>query len=184
MQFMSLAKSKYLIALALMCSATSSFAGGEAFKPGMQIKEFGKIASVDTTFKIPKNTKFKVVFDVHTTGDTGTVNRRFESLARFINMHVASGVKPEDIDLALVVHGKATLDVQSAAAVVTKQLGENKNIPLLQALLDNNVKIYQCGQSAAYYDVKTKDLYPGVKMALSAMTANALLQQQGYTLNP
>lgn len=184
MTFIGLGKVKYLLAIVLMFSVAPLFAGSEAFKPGAQIKEFGKIASVDTTFTIPKNTKFKVAFDVHTTGDAATVNRKFESLARFINMHVANGVKPENIDLALVVHGKTTLDVQNAAAVAVKQLGENKNIPLLQALLDNNVKIYLCGQSAAFYDVKTADLYPGVEMALSAMTAHALLQQQGYTLNP
>lgn len=50
-----------------MCSATSVLASSEAFNPGMQIKGFGKIASVDTTFEFPKNTKFKVVFDVHKT---------------------------------------------------------------------------------------------------------------------
>jgi intracellular sulfur oxidation DsrE/DsrF family protein len=46
------------------------------------------------------------------------------------------------------------------------------------------VKIIVCGQTAAYYGVKTDELLPGVQMALSAMTAHALLQQQGYTLNP
>jgi len=50
--------------------------------------------------------------------------------------------------------------------------------------LNNQVKVYLCGQSAAYYDVKNTDLYKGVDMALSAMTAHALLQQQGYSLNP
>jgi intracellular sulfur oxidation DsrE/DsrF family protein len=46
------------------------------------------------------------------------------------------------------------------------------------------VQLLVCGQSAAYCDVKSDDLLPGVEMALSAMTAHALLQQQGYTLNP
>jgi intracellular sulfur oxidation DsrE/DsrF family protein len=46
------------------------------------------------------------------------------------------------------------------------------------------VRIFVCGQSAAYYDVTTNDLLPGVEMALSAMTVHALLQQQGYSLNP
>jgi hypothetical protein len=32
--------------------------------------------------------------------------------------------------------------------------------------------------------VAAEQLIPGVKMALSAMTAHAQLQQQGYTLNP
>jgi len=51
-------------------------------------------------------------------------------------------------------------------------------------LLKNNVEIIVCGQSAAAHGVAKTDLLSGVKMALSAMTARALLQQQGYTLNP
>ena len=35
-----------------------------------------------------------------------------------------------------------------------------------------------------YYDVAAEDLPDGVELMLSAMTAHALLQQDGYTLNP
>lgn len=184
MQLFSLAKAKSLLAVTLMFSAASLFAGSEAFKAGPQIKNFGEIAAVESTLTIPHNTKFKVAFDVGAAGDEGKVNRKFNSLARFINMHVANGVKAEDIEFALVVHGKASLDLLSEAAVTKKLLGENKNIPLLKALLNNQVKVYLCGQSAAYYGVKNDELYQGVDMALSAMTAHALLQQQGYSLNP
>jgi intracellular sulfur oxidation DsrE/DsrF family protein len=52
------------------------------------------------------------------------------------------------------------------------------------ALLGAGARIIVCGQTAAYYDVATEDLLPGVEMALSAMTVHALLQQQGFTLNP
>ena len=38
--------------------------------------------------------------------------------------------------------------------------------------------------SAAAQDVTNADLQPGVKMALSAITAHAELQRQGYSLNP
>ena len=41
-----------------------------------------------------------------------------------------------------------------------------------------------CGQSAAAYGITPENLIPGVEMALSAMTAFALLQQNGYTVNP
>jgi len=34
------------------------------------------------------------------------------------------------------------------------------------------------------FDVGKDDLLPGVERVLSAMTLHALLQQQGYTLNP
>ena len=50
------------------------------------------------------------------------------------------------------------------------------------ALLANHVDIHHvdiqlCGQSAARYDISASDLLPGVRLALSAMTAYAQLQQ-------
>ena len=44
--------------------------------------------------------------------------------------------------------------------------------------------VYLCGQSAAAYGIDKGDLIPGVEMALSAMTAHAVLSAEGYSLNP
>jgi len=54
----------------------------------------------------------------------------------------------------------------------------------LQDLMKNQVRVYLCGQSAAYYDISNDMLASGVKMALSAMTAHAVLQSKGYKVNP
>jgi intracellular sulfur oxidation DsrE/DsrF family protein len=51
-------------------------------------------------------------------------------------------------------------------------------------MLDHGVRFIVCGQSASVYNVAKDDLVPGVEMNLSAMTAHAQLQQQGYTVNP
>ena len=61
---------------------------------------------------------------------------------------------------------------------------ESANAALIADLIAHNVDIYVCGQSAAHYEVNASDLLPNVQLALSAMTAHALLQQRGYTLNP
>jgi intracellular sulfur oxidation DsrE/DsrF family protein len=90
-------------------------------------------------------------------------------------MHARAGVHADRIKVAVVVHGTAVHDVAGEAPA---------SAGLVAALVDQGVRILVCGQSAAYYDVKSDDLLPGVEMALSAMTAHALLQQQGYTLNP
>ena len=90
-------------------------------------------------------------------------------------MHARAGIDTNRIELAVVVHGKAVHNVATGIA---------GNSGLVAALIDHGVSIIVCGQSAAYYGVATDDLLPGVEMALSAMTAHALLQQQGYTLNP
>ena len=147
---------------------------------GPLMTEFGRVASVDGAEKLPVDTEFKVAFDVMIAGETGKVNRRLESAARFLNMHAAAGVPVENLDIAIVVHGPAVQDLTSDA----RYGSDNANAELIAALQAHGVSFQMCGQSAAFRGVKAADLLPGVKMSLSAMTAHALLQQQGYTLNP
>ncbi|MFW8589202.1 DsrE family protein [Glaciecola sp. 2405UD65-10] len=167
----------------LCCLSTTSFAQMSTFKAGTVITEFGKYADVPSS-SVGIDSSFKVAFDAVSAADDGKVNRKFDSLARFINMHVAAGVKKENISLALVVHGKAIFDLMNNDAYKNKKGTENANIPLLEALMENNVRVILCGQSAAANAVELKHLVEGVEIELSAMTAHALLQQQGYTSNP
>lgn len=156
-----------------------------SFHGGTVIPAFGKVASVtDADMRIPAGTEFHIAFDVATAKEA-TLNRTLESAARFLNMQVEAGVPAERIHLAIVVHGPATFDVAGAEAYERKYPGaENLNAALVDALIKAGVRIIVCGQSAAGQGVKKTDLLPGVELALSAMTAHALLQQQGYTLNP
>ena len=146
-----------------------------SFTTGPVIENYGPVADVDVTLPVPKDAVFRHSFDVGEGAQDGELNRTLVSAARFINMHARAGVDADNIKVAVVVHGKAVHDVSSEAS---------GSAGLVAALIDQGVRIIVCGQSAAYYDVTTDDLLPGVEMALSAMTAHALLQQQGYTLNP
>ncbi len=151
---------------------------------GPAITAYGPVAAVPGMEPLPKDAQFKVSFDISRQAQAGTVNRSIESAARFINMHVAAGVKPENLDLAMVIHGGAVKDMTVDPFYQQAVSADNANAALIKTLQDHGVKFYVCGQSAAYHGVNHADLLPGVKMALSAMTAHALLQQQGYTLNP
>lgn len=162
--------------LALPLAAAPALAGPEDFGPGPLITEYGQIAGVDLTTALPEGATFKVAFDTATGSEEGSLNRTLTSAARFLNMHVANGVEAENLHLAIVIHGGAVDDVASATAA--------GNADLVATLLEHDVRVIVCGQSAAYYDVAREDLLPGVEMALSAMTAHALLQQDEYTLNP
>ncbi|WP_160152450.1 DsrE family protein [Microbulbifer sp. ALW1] len=160
------------------------FSSAADFSKGPVIENYGAVAEVKQSSPLTGKEHFKVVFDVADQGDKEKANRRFESLARFLNMQARAGVPPEQIELALVVHGKAGLDLLANKQFEEKFGGKNPNAPLLAALQEQGVQVYLCGQSAAYYEIDNAHLLPGINMALSAMTANALLQQQGYTLNP
>jgi intracellular sulfur oxidation DsrE/DsrF family protein len=167
---------RYLMPLLILAAcATTALADEAAFTRGPVFTDYGPVAEVAVTMPIPPGTMFKHSFDVSTPAPSGDPNRTLVSVARFINMHARAGIPAGDIHAAVVVHGKA---VKEMADKLSASAG------LIAALTDQGVRIIVCGQSAVYYGVATDDLLPGVEMALSAMTAHALLQQQGYTLNP
>ena len=182
---------KYLklsLSLALLFSVSafsgSAIAGKEAFTMGPVIQGFGQNAPVEQTVPVAKTQKFKIAFDIAKQGETDAANRKINSLARFINMHARAGVPAENIELAMVIHGKASYDFMNNKVYKEKFGTDNPNADLIEQLVANNVKFYLCGQSAAFYDLNKDMLLPGVDMVLSAMTTHAILQQEGFTLNP
>jgi len=170
--------------VAILAVTAPSAAQPDRFATGPLIESYGPVAEIETDFEIPSGAVLRHSFDFAEPARPGETNRSLESAARFLNMHVAAGVPAENIQLALVVHGGAVRDVSSQAHYEVHRGGENANIALIAALQEHDVRIIVCGQSAAFYGVETSDLLPGVEMALSAMTAHALLQQDDYTLNP
>lgn len=175
---------KNLLIGAFLITPSITFATTESFSTGPIFETFGKHTQVKQDLKLDKKQQFRVAFDVATQGKEGEINRKFDSLARFINMHVANGIPRENIHLSLVVHGKAGFDLLNEKAYQDKYQKANGNYALLSELMKNQVDIYLCGQSAGYYEIDNTMLQKGVKMALSAMTAHAVLQQKGYTINP
>ncbi|MCT8987429.1 DsrE family protein [Shewanella phaeophyticola] len=167
------------------CTPYMAVAGMEAFKPGTVITEYGKVAAIKSNLAIPAGMKFKVAFDLSAVAKPGELNRHINTLARFINMHVAAGVKLEDISLAMVVHGQAANDMTQEHYYQTLNAEKNNaNKDLIAQLVKVGVRFYVCGQTAAYYGMSQKDLLPGVDMALSALTAHAVLAHEGYSVNP
>ncbi len=172
-----------LSALALL-SLSSANAQPANFHKGPIIEEYGPIATIEGHDPIPPGNIFKVSFDVTDRSKADELNRKFISAARFLNMHSEAGVAAKNMNLAIVVHGSAVQDVTNAEHYGAVNDKPNSNALLIAELLKHGVQIYVCGQSAAHQEITAQDLIPGVRMSLSAMTAHALLQQGGYTLNP
>lgn len=174
------------IATLLLLFSVQSVAGMEAMHDGPVIIGYGKHAQVDQDMTIPTGSTFNVVFNISKSAGKGQLNHQLDSLARFINMHVGAGIAEKNIHLAAIIHGKAELDLLNQPAYQTRfgKDADNPNLPLIKILLQHHVRIILCGQSAAYQNIHHADLAEGAEMALSAMTAFALLQQQGYSVNP
>jgi len=172
-------------ALASAADAPAVPPAASPFHMGPVFTDFAPVAAVDFDLPIPPHTAFKVLFNAHDGASAGQINRVLESAGRFINMHVAAGVPLENIHLAVVVHGPAAWDLVRDDVYRARNNGtSNASAGPIAELLSHNVDIYLCGQTAAALGISKDQLLPGVKLSLSAMTATALLQQDGYTLNP
>ncbi|WP_240919785.1 DsrE family protein [Paraglaciecola sp. 20A4] len=173
-----------LVSFLILLSTMGSKVMAAEFADGPVIFGYGKHAPVQQDMMLEKGAVLKVVFDVSQAGKDGTLNRSFDSVARFLNMHAANGVPAKDIHLAIVVHGSASNEMLNAKAYKAKYGKENPSHELISKLLKNNVKLVLCGQSAAFNNITNQDMIEGVDMALSAMTAHAIFAAQGYSQNP
>jgi intracellular sulfur oxidation DsrE/DsrF family protein len=172
--------------LALMLLAAPALAQSrEGFGPGPVLPDVGPIAPVASDLSIPKGTKFKIAFDLHTRAEPGALSRQIETAARTLNMHVAAGVPQKDVQIVLIAHGPAAQDLLNPESYGKRTDGKaNGSLDAVKKLLGAGVEIYLCGQTAMGQKITKADLIPGVKMSLSAITAHAIYQQRGYTLNP
>ena len=170
---------------ALLASAATAEPSGD-FSTGPVFEDFGPHATIEGLEPFAADTEFAHSFDVAKAAEDGARNRGFESAARFINIHVAIGVAKENIRVAVVVHGGAVLDLLADEHLMAREGEENPNPSgdMVREMLAKGMRFIVCGQSATGQGVTADQLIPGVEMALSAMTAHALLQQQGYTVNP
>ena len=175
-----------LAILAALGLTSAAHAGPDDFSYGPVFDSYGRVADVPDAESLPADTVLRVAFDISDAAEPGEVSRRIDSAARFINMHARAGLEPMNVEVAIVLHGRAAWDVTNADWYAAHQDGAvNANADLVAQLIDlGGVRFFVCGQTAAYYDITAEDLLPGVQMSLSAMTAHALLQQDGYTLNP
>lgn len=149
---------------------------------GPVIEDYGPVFKIENPdFKTDTSQEFKVVFDVMDSPDSHTeINKKLETAARFLNLHAQSGIPVEQLKAALIVHNVASKDITTDEAYQKRFGMPNPNSGLIQALLDAGVEVIYCGQSSMARNFPKEDLIPGVKIALSAMTANIQLQNQGY----
>ena len=172
------------LTLSLVLMSASALAQQNPFSTGPVIEAFGQNAPVDATIPVSRDMVYRVSFDIGEGAAPGQISRDLNTPARFINMMARAGVPLENIQVAVVIHGSAVVDVTRDSVYEARNQTSNANRPLVEALLKAGAHFYVCGQSAAGQRVMTQDLLPGVDMVLSAITAHAILGNEGYRPNP
>lgn len=151
---------------------------------GPVIPEFGPVWDIPgATYQLDTDGTLMAVFDVMQSPEDHTqVNPWIETAARFLNMHAAAGMDPENLKVALVVHNKASTDLLDHPGYQERFGSENPNHALLSALMESGAQVIFCGQSSIARQVPIEQTIEGVQLSLSAMTALLQLQDQGYRL--
>jgi intracellular sulfur oxidation DsrE/DsrF family protein len=149
---------------------------------GPVIEDYGPVFAVpEGSFNLEPDRQYKVLMDIGKgPNDPSALNRYIESAARFLNMHNRNGIKPENMELALVLHGSGIHAALNDEAHSKHFVVPNSSKDLINALAKAGVNVYVCGQSAAFNGYGKDDLLSEVSMAVSAMTVHVRLQQEGY----
>ncbi len=126
--------------------------------------------------------EYKVVIDVYDeVTDSVSLHGSLREAARTYNLNIANGVPQDKLKMAIVVHGGA-VDAILTNETYNNRFGvDNPNLELLNAMKENGVDIYVCGQNLGFLRIEKSSVAAPVKVALSAKTAFIALDQQGYT---
>ncbi|MCG8466118.1 MAG: DsrE family protein [Xanthomonadales bacterium] len=167
-------------------SKTNSPKVSQKASMGPLIENYGPVFDVpQASFPLNTEQALKTVFDVGASPDDKTsLNRRLESVARYMNMHARAGYSAKQMDIAVVLHGAASWNALSDTAYQQRFGDENPNTALIKALKDQGVSFWLCGQSAGFNGIAAGEVSEQVGFSLSAMTALQQLQSQGYALLP
>ncbi len=148
------------------------------------VKGFGGIYEVAEATESPNpNLDYYILVDLSTgAADNSEISRWVDNVARLMNLHGLAGVSKERMHVKVVVHGGAIFTVLNNEEYTKRFNTENPNIPVYEALKEAGVEVLVCGQSLHARGIKTSDLYPGVNVALSALTTLTTYVPKGYTL--
>ncbi|TWT61691.1 DsrE family protein [Rubinisphaera italica] len=148
------------------------------------IKDYGKVVQLPNAAHQPRDGS-RIVVDITKGGDSDKLNPAIEKVCRFVNIYAGAGKESAKVDIAVVLHGDATLAILRNDAYSTRFSSKaNPNLKCLSELQKAGVKVYVCGQSLIGKGAKPSEVTEQVDVAVSALTALVNLQADGYAYLP
>jgi intracellular sulfur oxidation DsrE/DsrF family protein len=148
------------------------------------VKGYGGIFEIPEATERPDPTlEYKIIVDLTSPADDNKqISRWVDNVARMINLHGLAGVPKEHIKVKVVIHGGAIFTLLNHENYAKRFEVENPNIKVFEALKESGVDVLVCGQSLIARNLKQGDLWPGVRIAHSALTTLTTYVPQGYVL--
>ena len=148
------------------------------------IENYGKVVQLPQAAQQPRDGS-KICVDLTQGGESDKLNPGIEKLARFVNIYAGAGKQPARLELAVVLHGDATLAALDADSYSKRfRTQGNPNLDCLHTLHEAGVQIYVCGQSLISKEAKPDEVAVFVDVAVSGLTSLVNLQADGYAYFP
>ena len=140
----------------------------------------GEVVRLPEAAQQPR-TGTKILVDLTLGGDADQINSGLEKVAKYLNVYAGGGATSANVQVAVVIHGDATLTVLNPDAYAKKHATHgNPNLSLLRQFHEANVDLYVCGQSLLSKGSNPHDVAVFVETAVSAISSIANLQADGY----
>jgi len=173
---------KYLLFAIIACTFLVEASAQKTVRPF--ITGYGDVFEVAATKEVVnKKGKYKILVDIISpAANAKEISEHFENIARIANLHVAAGVKPENLSVMAVVHGPAVSFILNNETYKQKYGVDNPNQPLFTALKAAGIPLYVCGQTLFKRKVDPATLAPEFDIVQSAVTTITTYAPQGYTV--
>lgn len=173
---------KYLLFAIIACTFLLEASAQKTVRPF--ITGYGDVFEVAATKEVVnKKGKYKILVDIISpAANAKEISEHFENIARIANLHVAAGVKPENLSVMAVVHGPAVSFILNNETYKEKYGVDNPNQPLFTALKAAGIPLYVCGQTLFKRKVDPATLAPEFDIVQSAVTTITTYAPQGYTV--
>ncbi|GAA0881142.1 hypothetical protein GCM10009119_41120 [Algoriphagus jejuensis] len=148
------------------------------------VKGFGGIFEIpEATERPDPKLEYKILVDLSTGAeDNKAISRWVDNVARMMNLHGLAGVPQENIKVKVVVHGGAIFTLLNDENYKERFEVDNPNLKVYEALKAAGADIMVCGQSMRARNLEVSDLWPGIRVAHSALTTITTYVPQGYVL--
>ena len=173
------------LALSIGLSAMPTTLSAQVSAP--RIAGYGAIAPLTgDEMRAEPGLRYRLVFSVTKAAATpDKVNPSLDKVARLLNLLGRDNIRPAPGDIVAIIHGAATPIVANSTAYAAKTKAKvNPNLDLMEKLREAGVTVAVCSQALHANRIPTKQLAPGVRVDLSAMTTLAALQLRGWALIP
>ena len=145
------------------------------------IKNYGTIYEIEVAVNPDSEIEYKIVVDLKTLQrDKESINPGLNNIARMLNLHGLGGVKPENLYVAVAIHGGATDVILNNEAYRKKYELDNPNLKLIDELKEAGVELYVCGQSLLARNYEHDEVNTQIKIGLSMLTVVTTYMHKGY----